>query len=182
MERREMLPVHPRPDGQQHPGGSSSALRLSGLIAQPGTLSAADLSAFPRVRLAEPFVCEEGWSVDGLVWEGIPLREIVARRGPLPEARYLRVYAGNYWLALSLADLEDALLCDRLNDAPLTAEHGAPWRLVLSGGACFTSAKWVDHLELAAEPGDATAERIARRRIAPNGNYGNNGNNGNNGD
>jgi DMSO/TMAO reductase YedYZ molybdopterin-dependent catalytic subunit len=162
-----MLPVYPRPDDQQQPDGDG-ALRLSGLIAQPGTLSAADLSTLPRVRLAEPFVCEEGWSVDGLVWEGISLREIVARRDPLPEARYLRVYAGNYWLALSLAELDGALLCDRLNDAPLTAEHGAPWRLVLSGGACFTSVKWVDHLELATEPGDATAERIARRRIAPN--------------
>ncbi len=169
MERRDALPVHPRPDNQQQPDGGSVALRLSGLIAQPGTLSAADLSALPRVRLAEPFVCEEGWSVDGLMWEGIPLREIVARRGPLPEARYLRVFAGDYWLALSLTELDGALLCDRLNDAPLTPGHGAPWRLVLSGGACFTSVKWVDHLELAAEPGDATAERIARRRIAPNG-------------
>jgi DMSO/TMAO reductase YedYZ molybdopterin-dependent catalytic subunit len=169
MERRDTLPVHYRPDDQPHPDGERGALRLSGLIAQPGTLSAGDLSALPRTRLAEPFVCEEGWSVDGLVWEGVPLREIVARLGPLPGARYLRVYAGNYWLALSLADLDGALLCDRLNDAPLASEHGAPWRLVLSGGACFTSVKWVDHLELAAEPGDATAERIARRRIAPTG-------------
>jgi DMSO/TMAO reductase YedYZ molybdopterin-dependent catalytic subunit len=169
MERRDALPVHPQHNDQQHPDGGTGALRLSGLIAQPGTLSAADLSAFPRVRLAEPFVCEEGWSVDGLVWEGMPLREIVACRGPLPEARYLRVYAGSYWLALSLTELEGALLCDRLSDAPLTPEHGAPWRLVLSGGVCFTSVKWVDHLELAAEPGGATAERMARRRIAPNG-------------
>ncbi|HEU4785475.1 MAG TPA: molybdopterin-dependent oxidoreductase [Ktedonobacterales bacterium] len=169
MERRDALPVHLRPNDQQHSSGGGDALRLSGLIAQPGTLSAADLSALPRVRLAEPFVCEEGWSVDGLVWEGIPLRELVARCVPLPEARYLRVYAGDYWLALSLTELEGALLCDRLNDAPLTAEHGAPWRLVLSGGACFTSVKWVDRLELAAEPGDATAERVARRRIASNG-------------
>lgn len=169
MERRDALPVHPLPNDQQRPNSDQGALRISGLIAQPGTLLAADLSALPRARLAEPFVCEEGWSVDGLVWEGIPLREIVARNGPLPEARYLRVYAGDYWLALSLTDLDGALLCDRLNDAPLTPEHGAPWRLVLSGGACFTSVKWVDHLELAAEPGDATAERIARRRIAPNG-------------
>ena len=168
MERRDALPIHPRPDEQQQRDGKRGALRLSGLVEQPGTLSAADLSTLPRVRLAEPFVCEEGWSVDGLVWEGIPLREVIARRGPLPEARYLRVSAGDYWLALSLTELEGALLCDRLNGAPLTPEHGAPWRLVLSGGACFTSVKWVDHLELAAAPGNATAERIARRRIAPN--------------
>ena len=107
--------------------------------------------------------------MDGLAWEGVPLREIIARGGPLAEARYLRVYAGEYWLTLPLADLDDALLCDRLNEEPLTPEHGAPWRLVLSGGACFTSVKWVDHLELAAERGEATAERIARGRIPTQG-------------
>lgn len=169
MDKRDALPVHPQPNGQQQLSGDSGTLRVSGLIAQPGMLSAADLSTFPRIQLAEPFVCEEGWSVDGLVWEGIPLREILASLGPLPEARFLRVYAGDYWLALSLTELEGALLCDRLNDAPVALEHGAPWRLVLPGGACFTSVKWVDHLELTAEPGEATAERIARGRIGANG-------------
>jgi len=167
MAKRDALPVHPQPEGQRPPDDEPGSLRLSGLFARPGALSSAELRKLPRKRLAEPFVCEEGWSVDGLAWEGVLLREVVARGEPLPEARYLRVYAGDYWLALPLADLESALLCDRLNDAPLTPEHGAPWRLVLSGGACFTSVKWVSRLELAAEPGDATAERIARRRIAP---------------
>jgi DMSO/TMAO reductase YedYZ molybdopterin-dependent catalytic subunit len=169
MKRRDALPVHPLPVGQQAPTGEPGALRLSGLFARPVTLSAVEVSQFPRERLAEPFVCEEGWSVDGLAWEGVPLRDIIARGGPLPEARYLRVYAGDYWLALPLAELDGALLCDRLNDAPLAPAHGAPWRLVLSGGACFTSVKWVDHLELAAELGEATAERIARGRIDANG-------------
>lgn len=81
---------------------------------------------------------------------------------------YVRVYANNYWIALPLAQVNQALLCNRLNGAPLTQEHGAPWRLVISGGACFTSVKWVSMLELAAEPGDDTAERIARSRIATN--------------
>ena len=169
MARRDTLPVHPLPDGQRLPNGEPGAVRLSGLCARPGMLSAAELETLPRQRLAEPFACEEGWSVDGLAWEGVPLREIVARSEPLPEARYLRVYAGDYWIALPLADLDGALLCDRLNGAPLTPEHGAPWRLVVSSGACFTSVKWVSRLELAAEPGDATAERIARRRITPQG-------------
>ena len=169
MEKRDALPVHPLPGDQRTATGEPGALQLSGLFARPGMLSAAEMRAFPRKRLAETFACEEGWSVDGLAWEGVPLREIVARGEPLPEAGYLRIYAGDYWLALPLADLDGALLCDRLNDAPLAPEHGAPWRLVLSGGACFTSVKWVDHLELTAEPGEATAERIARGRIGANG-------------
>lgn len=169
MDIRDALPVHPPASDQLRESDETGALRLGGLAERPHMLSAAELGALPRERLTERFACEEGWSVDGLAWEGIPLREIVARGKPLPEARYLRVYAGNYWIALPLADLDDALLCDRLNDAPLSREHGAPWRLVVSGGACFTSVKWVSALELAAEPGEATAERIARGRITAQG-------------
>jgi DMSO/TMAO reductase YedYZ molybdopterin-dependent catalytic subunit len=75
------------------------------------------------------------------------------------------VRAGNYWTALPLDQIDDALLCDRLNGEPLSRAHGAPWRLVVSGGACFTSVKWVSALELVAEPGEATAEAIARGRL-----------------
>ena len=106
MARRDALPIHPRPDDQRLPDGEPGAVRLTGLCARPGMLSETELHELPRQRLAEPFACEEGWSVDGLAWEGVPLREIVARGGPLPEARYLRVYAGDYWLALPLAGLE----------------------------------------------------------------------------
>jgi DMSO/TMAO reductase YedYZ molybdopterin-dependent catalytic subunit len=124
------------------------------------------LGELPRMRLSERFTCEEGWSVDGLTWEGIPLSAVLALREPLPGARYVRVYAGPFWIALPLADCESALLCDRLNGEPLARAHGAPWRLVVPGSACFTSVKWVGALELAAEAGEATAEKIARARIA----------------
>jgi sulfite oxidase len=58
-----------------------------------------------------------------------------------------------------------ALLCDGLDDQPLPLEHGAPWRLVIPGGVCFTSVKWVERLELTAEPGPNDGQRIARARL-----------------
>lgn len=166
MEIRDTLPVHALTDTEPRAADEVGSLRIGGLVARPGTLSAADLAALPRRRLVERFVCEEGWAVEGLAWEGIPLREIIAARGPLPEASYAHVRAGAYWVSLPFGDLDKALLCDRLNDEPLSREHGAPWRLVISGGACFTSVKWVSALDIAAEPGEATAERIARDRLA----------------
>jgi DMSO/TMAO reductase YedYZ molybdopterin-dependent catalytic subunit len=166
MNLRETLPVHALPDQESRPADEAGGLDVCGLVARPGGLSTAELGTLPRERLTERFVCEEGWAVERLAWEGIPLREVLARCAPLPEARYVHVCAGAYWLALPLDELDHALLCDRLNDAPLAHEHGAPWRLVLSGGACFTSVKWVSRLELAAEAGAETAERIARGRIA----------------
>jgi len=65
---------------------------------------------------------------------------------------------------LALADAERRLVCDELNGEPLTVDHGAPWRLVVSGGGCYTNVKWLDHLELVANPGEDDARRIALSR------------------
>lgn len=165
MSIRETLPVHPLDNQQSDPEDVAGGLIVYGLVAQPRTLTAAELAALPHTRRSERFACEEGWAVERLTWDGIALREALSLCAPLPEARYARIYAGDYWLALSLDELDNALLCDRLNDAPLDRAHGAPWRLVLSGGACFTSVKWVSKIELAADAGAQTAERIARGRL-----------------
>jgi len=39
-------------------------------------------------------------------------------------------------------------------------------RLVVPGGECFTSIKWLDRLELRSEPGLNTAETIALDRLS----------------
>lgn len=166
MDIREALPVHPLNDAEVRAGDEAGCLRVAGLVERPHQLSADELRALPRTTLVERFACEEGWSVDNLEWEGVPLPDVLALCQPLPAARFARISAGAYWIALSLADCERALLCDRLNGQPLPREHGAPWRLVVSGGACFTSVKWVSSIDLAVEAGEATAERIARARLA----------------
>lgn len=167
MNSRDALPFHAPAGEEIRPSDEAGGLRVCGLVERPRVLSATELGTLPRVRLAERFVCEEGWAVDYLEWEGIPMREVLAICKPLPEASYLRVGAGPYSVALPLTELQSnqVLVCDRLNGTPLPREHGAPWRLVVSGGACFTSVKWVSTIELAAEPGDATAEAIARGRL-----------------
>ena len=117
-------------------------LRIDGLVARPLELTADDLRQFERAALDEPFACEEGWTVPGLQWRGYRLSEVVA-----------------------LAELGRGFVCDELNGEPLTLEHGAPWRLVVSDGPCFTNVKWLDRLELVAEPGEDTARRIALGRL-----------------
>lgn len=166
MDIRDTLPVHDPVSNELRAADAGGAIRIEGLVVQAGTFPAASLAQLPHTRLGERFTCEEGWSVDGLVWEGIPVAAVLALCQPLSAARYIRVCAGPYWVALPLADCDSALLCDRLNSGPLASEHGAPWRLVVPGGACFTSVKWVSALELTAEAGEATAEHIARARLA----------------
>ncbi|HLH26077.1 MAG TPA: molybdopterin-dependent oxidoreductase [Chloroflexota bacterium] len=163
METREQLPAHPVPPAIQ--ARAAPALQIDGLVATPRALAAADLVALPRVDLAEPFVCEEGWEVPGLRWRGVRLGDLLALAAPRTEARYVRAYAGEYAVPLALDVAGDALLAESLNGEPLTIEHGAPWRLVVPGGACFTSVKWVERLELTAEPGPDDGQRIARARL-----------------
>jgi DMSO/TMAO reductase YedYZ molybdopterin-dependent catalytic subunit len=164
VETRARLPAHPVPDAVQA-RDAAAELRVDGLVVASRALTAADLAALPRLDLAEPFVCEEGWQVPGLRWRGVRLGDVLALAEPLQAARHVRVYAGAYAVPLPLDAARDALLAEALNDAPLTVEHGAPWRLVVPGGQCFTSDKWVVRLELTAEPGANDGERIARARL-----------------
>ncbi len=164
MEEHPTLPIHPVPPTARDQATSPS-LQVTGLAARPRPLTPADLAALPRADLAEPFRCEEGWTVPGLCWRGVRLADVLALVAPLPAARYVRVCSGDYAVPLSLDEANGALLCDELNGEPLPLEHGAPWRLVVPGGVCFSSVKWVDRLELAAEPGARSGERIARARL-----------------
>jgi DMSO/TMAO reductase YedYZ molybdopterin-dependent catalytic subunit len=164
MDTRDQLPNHPIPDEVQRRIGTAR-LCVDGLVARSITLEASDLLNLPRARRAEPFTCEEGWTVPGTRWRGLVLADVLALARPLTEARYVRVCSGDYAVPVPLSEANTALLCEVLNDEPLTLEHGAPWRLLVPQGRCFTSVKWVDRLEVTAEPGRSEGEQIARARL-----------------
>ncbi|HEY1293509.1 MAG TPA: molybdopterin-dependent oxidoreductase [Chloroflexota bacterium] len=165
MQIRDHLPAHP-PSTADRKRATRAILRLDGLVARPSELTPNHLARLPRTALEEPFVCEEGWSVPNLRWAGVRLADVLALGEPLPDARYVRAGSGAWVVPIALTDVDAAFVCDALNGEPLTIEHGAPWRLVLSGGACYTSVKWLDHLELTVDPGDNDAQRIARSRLS----------------
>ena len=165
MEIRSGLPVHPVPEAARQPA-KTARLVVDGLVDEASTFSQADLAGLACVDLTEPFTCEEGWQVPDLSWRGVRLLDILAPCKPRPEARWVRVSAGPYAVPLSLDQADQAVLANELNAQPLDVEHGGPWRLVIPGGQCFTSVKWVEHLELCSEPGEASGEAIARARLS----------------
>ena len=164
MEIRQTLPSHPVPPGE-HEGARAGMLRVDGLVARRLELTNADLAHLPRTVLDAPFVCEDGWSVPGLRWSGVRLADVLALAQPLATASYVRAGSGAWVVPIALADAQHVLVCDRLNGEPLSVEHGAPWRLVPAAGPCYANVKWLDHLELTAEPGEHDAQRIARARL-----------------
>jgi DMSO/TMAO reductase YedYZ molybdopterin-dependent catalytic subunit len=130
-------------------------LEISGLVAQPGTFSLAELKSMPARTQITRHDCVEGWSAIAK-WRGVPLAEIMKRVQPKPDARYIVLHCmesdengQNYYESI---DLEDAvhpqtILAYEMNDRPLPIEHGAPLRLRLENQLGYKMAKYVRALE-----------------------------------
>lgn len=141
-------------------------LLVDGLVRRPLRYSAAQLAALTDQAIADDFRCIEGWTAPNQLWEGVPLRRLLDAAGLLPAARCAAISAADYTVAIALdGDAADhTLLATRLNGAPLPEQHGGPCRLVRRGQDCYASIKWVDRIQLTANPPEATAYRIAMSR------------------
>jgi DMSO/TMAO reductase YedYZ molybdopterin-dependent catalytic subunit len=134
-------------------------LEISGPFERPIVLTAAELAALTRVTQTTDFHCAAGWSHLAPKWSGFRFRDvweklILPKAKPGSEMRFvvLRCQDG-YRTSLALSDLlaPDVLIVDRLNDQPLTIEHGAPIRLVAPAHYGYKSAKHLDRIELRAD-------------------------------
>ena len=160
---RERLPVHSRPNAKAL---QNHVLRIDGLVEKCLALTLADLKSLPQEDLIDDFTCREGWSVPNLRWSGALLEAVFLLARPHPNALHVQASAGDFSLSLSIERARRVLLALRLNEDWLALEHGGPVRLVVSGGDCFTSIKWLDHLEFRSEPGPNTAKTIALARLS----------------
>jgi DMSO/TMAO reductase YedYZ molybdopterin-dependent catalytic subunit len=93
--------------------------------------------------------CTSGWySVQD--WDGVPVASLLRDRSG---ARSLLVHAvTGYWVRFPVEDVDQLLLATRVGGAPLTPAHGYPVRLVAPGRRGYWWVKWVDRIELSADP------------------------------
>jgi DMSO/TMAO reductase YedYZ molybdopterin-dependent catalytic subunit len=105
-------------------------------------------------------------------WTGVPLMELLDRAGIKGGGTWVRVsgfdeYAtesrtsvpGASWI-FSLDELKaaDAFLATQMNGVPLTADHGAPIRLVAPGWYGCACIKWVNRITVVDDSADATTQ------------------------
>ena len=103
-------------------------------------------------------------------WEGIPIEAILNRVKPSAAASRILVsgvdddtrawrtsLAGASWI-FTRDQLQQALLAVRMNNAPLTRDHGFPARLVIPGWYGCSCIKWVNRIELVADEAPATLQ------------------------
>jgi DMSO/TMAO reductase YedYZ molybdopterin-dependent catalytic subunit len=130
-------------------------IEVTGLVGQPLKIDHQRWNTLPRVAYTKDFHCVEGWSVDNVGWGGVRVSDVLSLAKPKPEARFVRfsAYGGTYTDDLTIAEAlgSDTLLADKLEDAPLSPEHGGPVRLVIPSQLGYKNVKWVTKLEVASE-------------------------------
>ncbi len=128
--------------------------KLSGLVEREAVFTFEEFMAFPRVDVMSDIHCVTRWSRLNNTWEGVSTSEIKDRVSILPEAKYVMVHgAQGFSTNLLLDDFfsEDVLFAVKHDGKDLTAEHGAPVRLVVPKLYFWKSAKWVTGVEFMAE-------------------------------
>lgn len=131
-------------------------LVVDGLVANPLRLELAELRMLPAKSQVVMHNCIQGWS--GIAeWKGVPMDRLLALAEPLPEARYVAVWAaqhpesdGPYYECLDLEVLRapQCILAYEMNGAPLLVAHGAPLRLRVENQLGFKMVKWVERIEV----------------------------------
>ena len=155
-------------------------LHIDGNVARALTIRVADL--WPRATTTALVTLEcagngraslvppapgEQWGIGAVGtadWTGIPLADLLAEAGPLPDTAEL-VFAGadeglvgavgrvmSFERSMPIAEAGRALVILGMNGNPLTPNHGAPVRLLVPGRYGMASVKWLSRITAIREP------------------------------
>ncbi|MEO7005703.1 MAG: molybdopterin-dependent oxidoreductase [Terrimesophilobacter sp.] len=133
------------------------SLAIEGMVEHPFTLSFAELIALPLEESRTTLACVSNYVGGDLIgnatWLGYPIRALLQRAGPLPDADMVLSTSSDGFTAgtplTALTDQRNAILAVGMNGEPLPFEHGYPVRMVVPGLYGYVSAtKWVTKLKL----------------------------------
>ncbi|QGF22458.1 molybdopterin-dependent oxidoreductase [Raineyella fluvialis] len=139
------------------PNPSSWKLTIGGRVAQPYTLTLAELLAMPLVERDITLTCVSnpvgGPYCGSTRWTGVLVADLLRRAAPDPGAdmvlsRSVDGFTASTPLAV-LLDGRDAMIAVAMDGKPLTATHGAPARLLTPGLYGYVGAtKWLSELKV----------------------------------
>lgn len=166
------------------------SLEIGGLVNNPQTLTLADLEALPQHTLFVTLECAGNgrsylsprakgvqWAAGAIAhaeWTGVPLVEILDKLNIAEDAIEI-IFEGAdegkegkltepihfaRGLPLEKARHPDTMLALRMNGEPLTAEHGAPVRLLVPGWYGMASVKWLKRMEFTNTPFDGYYQTV----------------------
>ena len=110
----------------------------------------AEAGELPRAEVHADFHCVTKFSLLDCTWTGIATRTLLELAPPAPDVTHVLVWAEyGYSANMSLADFssDQALFVTHRDGEPLTAEHGAPLRLIVPHLYAWKGPKWVRGIE-----------------------------------
>ncbi len=125
---------------------------IDGALASPRSWSWSEFRALPTETISADIHCVTKWSKLDTAWRGVSIDTLLD--GVETAAEYLVATSdGGYTTNLPLEDVSGgkAWVVFDFEDAPLSAEHGGPARLLVPHLYFWKSAKWVRRLTLTLE-------------------------------
>ncbi|WP_435067633.1 molybdopterin-dependent oxidoreductase [Haloplanus sp. C73] len=133
---------------------------VDGAVADPRTVSVADLAAMATAAVASSTDCEgEGPAEE---WLGVRVGTLLDRTDPDADASHALVRSSDedFACGFDIDRLRDAHLAVRLDGDPIPTDRGGPVRLLVDDADCWERVKWVARIDvLDAPPGDADTAR-----------------------
>lgn len=142
-----------------HKGTGSYRLSVDGLVDRPTTYTLDALRGLPQTRLVRDVQCVTGWRVPGTPFEGVRLSRLLDAAGVRKGAGAIRFtcFDGAYSESLTLdqARRADVLVALKMQDRPVSHNHGGPVRLYVAPMYFYKSAKWLSGITVTkgVEPG-----------------------------
>ncbi|MGN6123823.1 MAG: molybdopterin-dependent oxidoreductase [Sphingomonas oligoaromativorans] len=132
-------------------------LAVDGLVANPMSLSLAQIRGLPRRTQITRHDCVEGWSAIGQ-WTGLPLGMLLKQANLRRDARYIVFHCADtfgdhpYYESIDLIDAfhPQTILAWGMNGQTLSVGHGAPLRLRVERQLGYKQAKYVMRVEAVA--------------------------------
>jgi DMSO/TMAO reductase YedYZ molybdopterin-dependent catalytic subunit len=136
-------------------GAGDYRLTIGGLVEKPGRYGLDELRELPQERIVRDVQCVTGWRVPKTPFEGVRLSTLLEAAGVRSEAKAVRFtcFDGIYSESLTLkqAMRDDVLVALRMQDKPLSHQHGGPVRLYVAPMYFYKSAKWLSGITLTRE-------------------------------
>jgi DMSO/TMAO reductase YedYZ molybdopterin-dependent catalytic subunit len=138
-----------------HRSAAEYRLTLDGLVDHPLNLSLAGLEAMPPTHLIRDFQCVTGWRVPQVPWTGVGLSLLLDAAGIKPGAKALTFHSfdGTYTESLTLdqARRPDVIAAYRMEDGPISDDHGGPVRLYVAPMYGYKSCKWLSRITVVSD-------------------------------
>nr|WP_239534037.1 molybdopterin-dependent oxidoreductase [Thalassobacillus pellis] len=132
------------------------SFQVDGLVNHPKEWNWEQFLQLKREVQVSDFHCVTGWSVYKVTWEGIKLKDILSKANVHPKAKYVKFYSqdGVYTDSLTLeqAMMDEVMVALLIDGKLIENRNGGPVRLIVPEMYAYKSVKWLNRIELIAEP------------------------------